>query len=95
MMEKTSVVNINNSPYQVYIGRPGKWGNPFIIGVHGNRNEVIEKYEKWIRKRPGLLADLGELKGKVLGCHCWPSRCHGDILIKLLEERDETDQHIP
>ena len=28
-----------------------------------------------------------ELEGKELGCWCKPSPCHGDILIKLLKER--------
>lgn len=25
----------------VYIGGPSKWGNPFVIGKHGTRAEVI------------------------------------------------------
>lgn len=29
----------------VYIGRGSKWGNPFVIGRHGTRAEVIAKYE--------------------------------------------------
>jgi hypothetical protein len=29
---------------RVYIGRPSKWGNPFVIGRDGSREEVIEKY---------------------------------------------------
>jgi len=27
----------------VYIGRPSKWGNPFVIGKDGDREEVIAK----------------------------------------------------
>ncbi len=40
-----TVVHCKRKTYDVYIGRPGKWGNPFEIGKDGNRAEVIEKYE--------------------------------------------------
>ena len=81
---KTTVVNkFHKVPYDVYIGRGSKWGNPFIIGKHGNREEVIKKYQEWIMTQPQLLADLHELKGKTLCCFCKPQSCHGDILAKL------------
>ncbi len=70
-------------PYDVYIGRPTKWGNPFVIGRDGTREEVIKKYEFWIQGQPELLADLHELKNKTLSCWCAPRACHGDVLIKL------------
>lgn len=73
--------------YDVYIGRGSKWGNPFKIGEHGDRDEVIRKYEDYIRNSPELLEALPELKGKVLGCWCRPKACHGDVLIKLLKEQ--------
>lgn len=84
---KTTVVNKRKEPYDVYIGRGSKWGNPFVIGKDGTREEVIAKYRKWILKRTELLNDLHELKGKTLGCFCKPQACHGDVLIKLIEER--------
>jgi hypothetical protein len=28
---------------RVYVGRPSKWGNPFVIGRDGTRDEVIAK----------------------------------------------------
>jgi hypothetical protein len=31
-------------PGAVYIGWPGKWGNPFVIGRDGTREEVVAKY---------------------------------------------------
>lgn len=71
----------------VCVDRSSKWGNPYHLGEDGNRDEVIEKYEQWIRARPELLARLGELKGKDLVCWCAPKRCHADVLLKLLEER--------
>lgn len=78
------VVNIDNEPYDVYIGRPSKYGNKFIIGIDGNRLEVIEKYEKWLKEQPELINDIKQnLKGKVLGCHCSPKKCHGDIILRI------------
>ena len=38
---------------QVYIGRPSKWGNPFVIGRDGARADVIAKYRAGISFRTG------------------------------------------
>jgi len=81
------VVNCQTESYDVYIGRPSKWGNPFKIGRDGNRAEVIEKYEAYIRKTPKLMEALPELEGKVLGCWCAPKACHGDVLVKLFKQK--------
>jgi hypothetical protein len=67
----------------VYIGRPSKWGNPFEIGKHGNRAQVISRYERWLRDNTALMAALPELRGKNLVCWCSPAPCHGDILLAL------------
>jgi len=80
---KTKVVHCKRKKFDVYIGRPSKWGNPFLIGRDGSRQEVIGKYEKHILLRPDLLNDLHDLKGKTLGCWCKPKLCHGDVLAKL------------
>ena len=82
----TSVVNIHTDPYDVLICRPSKWGNPFPITDRCPRELAIAKYEVWIRRRPDLIAALPELAGKRLGCHCHPFPCHGDVLIRLLNE---------
>lgn len=84
------IVHCKRDPHDVYIGRPSKWGNPFVIGVHGTRDEVIDQYERWIRTQSELMAALPELKDKTLGCWCSPNACHGDVLIKLLGEIDDT-----
>tara|TARA_S200002703_G_C3693184_1_gene212852 strand:- start:171 stop:461 length:291 start_codon:yes stop_codon:yes gene_type:complete len=88
----TTIVNCNETDrYDVYIGRPSKWGNPFVIGTDGTRAEVISKYKEWILSNDSLLHDLKELDGKVLGCWCKPKSCHGDILIELLQQQKKTD----
>lgn len=83
----TKVVHCKKEPYDIYIGRPSKWGNPFKIGVDGTRDEVLEKYKIYMLQNQYLKEDLKELVGKTLGCWCKPKyRCHGDILIELIEE---------
>lgn len=72
-----------NSPNHAYIGRPSPWGNPFMIGKDGTREEVIEKYREWILNNPKLQADLWTLRGRDLACWCSPKACHGDVLLEL------------
>ncbi len=67
----------------VRIDRKTKWGNPFRIGLHGDRHEVIRRYTEWILTQEHLLLCLGELRGKDLACWCCPDECHGDILLVL------------
>jgi hypothetical protein len=71
----------------VYIGRPGKWGNPFGIGKDGNRAEVIAKYRAYLEGNSALMAALPELRGKDLVCFCAPAPCHGDILLSMANDR--------
>lgn len=80
------VVHCKREPYDVYIGRPSKWGNPFTIGIDGSRDEVIQKYYDWILTQSELLSQLGEIKDKTLGCWCRPNICHGDVLKILCDE---------
>lgn len=70
----------------VYVGRPSIWGNPYLIGSDGNRDQCIEKYREYINKNKPLLARIGELKGKNLVCWCAPKACHADVLLELANE---------
>lgn len=71
----------------VYIGRGSPWGNPFVIGQHGDRATVIRKYEAEVRSLPQNIAIIKEqLKGKNLVCFCKPQACHGDILLQIANE---------
>ncbi|KKK75877.1 hypothetical protein LCGC14_2869340 [marine sediment metagenome] len=88
MHDKTTVVHNKKTPYEIYIGRPSKWGNPFKVGIHGKRGECIELYRDWIHqpKQKELFdAAQKELKGKVLGCWCSPNPCHGDVLKEIVD----------
>lgn len=83
----TRVVNRNVELYDVYIGRPSKWGNPFPLerDTPKLRDECMNKYVNWIMQQDELIEALDELKGKRLGCYCKPKRCHGDFLVFLVE----------
>lgn len=70
----------------VYVGRPTKWGNPFIVGRDGPRGVCVEMHKEYIVNAPELLSDLHELRGKDLVCFCAPRPCHADILLKLANE---------
>lgn len=60
------------------------WGNPFEIGKHGTREEVIAQYKKYVLADPLLMSQIMTLDGKVLGCWCAPKPCHGDVLIEII-----------
>lgn len=91
-MIKTKVVHCKKEKYDVYIGRPAYFGNPFEIGIDGNREEVIEKYKDWfvmqIKTNNVFRKQLDKLKGKTLGCWCKPKDCHGDIIAEYLNKND-------
>jgi len=68
----------------IYVGRPSKWGNPYIIGKDGTREEVIEKYRIKVLNTTMYVGHyLDELKGKDLICWCAPLPCHADVLLEL------------
>ncbi|MFW9871651.1 MAG: DUF4326 domain-containing protein [Candidatus Thorarchaeota archaeon] len=86
-MKETKVVHCKKENYDIYIGRPSKWGNPYKIGKDGTRKEVMKKYKNHIRTNKKLMNELSELEGKTLGCWCKPKSCHGDILVELIEKK--------
>lgn len=97
-MIKTRVVHCKKSSYDVYIGRPSKWGNPYSHkdGTTAkyrvnSRQEAIEAYRDYILNGEGkhLLEDLHELEGKTIACWCKPKPCHGDILVEIIEQRKQ------
>ena len=96
-MKSTEVVHCKRCKYDIYIGRKKSkyhFGNPFEIGKDGNRKDVIKKFRLWItkedyhdiepRRRDWIIDNMYTLKGKILGCWCFPKECHGDIYVELL-----------
>jgi hypothetical protein len=96
-MTETKLVNIkSHREYDVYIGRPSIFGNPYTHiknketraeYVVATRKEAIEKYREYLLNNPELLDKIEQLRGKTLACWCSPKSCHGDIIIEVLNKR--------
>ena len=75
----------HNDERHQYVGRPHILGNPFKIGVDGNRVQVIAKYKRYFWDRVNsdeeFLAAALEVGGKDLICWCAPLPCHADVIV--------------
>jgi hypothetical protein len=95
---KTRVVNRRRERFDVYIGRPSPFGNPFshMPGTLAKfrvatREEAITKFREWFLAQPALVERARrELKGKVLGCWCKPASCHGDVIAEIIDGERNT-----
>ena len=83
------VINLKDHPDAlkngaIRIDRETRWGNPFRIGEHGSREEVIALYRKDLHKRirsgDVSLQDLAALNRKQLACA--DGECHGEVLAR-------------
>ena len=97
--EESGIVNLHNvedidawlrDPNNRYVGRETdkfvadfKWGNPFTLKKYRSREKVLQLFEEYILGNDELKKDLGELSGKVLGCWCYPLKCHAVILRRM------------
>jgi len=72
----------------VYVGRPTKWGNPFVVKEFG-LDVAIAKYLEWLQYRIGIEPYfLDPLRGKDLACWCSLDKpCHADVILKILNEQ--------
>lgn len=70
------------------IDRRSDWGNPFVMDADGDRDTVCNSYELFFQLKLSLHIRINELKGAVLGCWCYPNRCHGDYLVQQLEKNN-------
>lgn len=68
------------------------YANPFKIGADRTREMALAEYDALWRQRLASNARhlwhkrLKKLRGKRLGCWCAPAPCHGDVLVRLLQE---------
>lgn len=68
----------------VKIDRSTKWGNPYIIGVDGTREEVVEKF------RNDTLLIAANIRRNFAGVKyvaCWCKEneiCHGDVYCEIV-----------
>jgi DNA modification methylase len=66
------------------VDRASAWGNPFVLGRDGTRDQCCDHYETYLKLKPSLRRRVPEeLRGKVLGCWCHPQRCHAHHLAAL------------
>ncbi|UCG52923.1 MAG: DUF4326 domain-containing protein [Candidatus Latescibacterota bacterium] len=77
-------------PETVYVGRPTRWGNPFLVGDVFTRMQAVAAYrsyiETMIESKPEIY-DLGQLRGKNLACWCPLNQpCHADVLLELARQ---------
>ena len=91
--------------HNIYCGRSrslnsGPFGNPFIIGKDGNRDQVCDQFEEYLNTRTDdhpLIRELQKLyeliketdNTVVLRCYCSPKRCHAESIKKWLLKKDE------
>ena len=68
----------------IYIGRPSKWGNQFVVGPGITRADAIRLHQEWVWSHPEVIEQIkAELCGQHLICWCAPRKCHGDILLAI------------
>jgi hypothetical protein len=100
-MSSTKVVNIHKKEeYDVYIGRAGKgqdgyYGNPIPLGPAG-RDACVAEYRTYFYNRIATDLEFKEsiegLRGKRLGCFCYPKCCHGMVIVEYLDGVSVADQ---
>lgn len=93
----TEVIHIRDrQPGDIYIGRGGHgesgyFGNPFLVGRDGTREEVLLQFQAYFLVRvahdPDYRKAVKRLRDKRLVCFCKPKACHGDILAKYADRR--------
>ena len=81
-------------PNTVYVGRPTKWGNTFLVGPY-ERQDAIALFRKWLEAHPELVEDARrELRVKDLACWCpLDQPCHADVLLEIANE--EVGEQLP
>ena len=76
----------------IRIDRSSPFGNPYEMPGDGDRDKVCESFSLYFQRKFSLHSQVKDLAGKVLGCWCYPQRCHGDHLISLSsQEGDNAD----
>lgn len=79
--DKNLIAWAESQGLMIRIDRSSKYGNPFVMGQDGDRDFVCDAFEThYLPHKQSIKNDFGKLKGKVLVCHCYPERCHGNRL---------------
>ena len=77
-------------PNAVYVGRPTKWGNPYLVQPLSGmtRQDAVQAYLHHINGNlwtsPNKQEIRDELRGKDLACWCpLDQPCHADVLLEI------------
>ena len=83
-----AVTNLKDAVrHAVRVDRHTPWGNPFLIGPDGDRDQVCDLFAVYAKWRLTIQPDwLKPLIGKHLACHCHPKRCHAETLLELANQ---------
>ncbi|RVI02590.1 DUF4326 domain-containing protein [Sinorhizobium meliloti] len=89
----------------VHVGRPGPWGNPFVVGKHGDAAYCVDLYKALLagllrvgadpdtkaleRTRRFVAENVDELRGKNLACWCRPGAPCHADVLIAVANRDE------
>lgn len=86
---------VNGLP-AVSVARPGKWGNPFVIGRSaGESGEIVADAADAVRRFRDMIEEefagvnvplieaVAALRGKNLACWCKEGPCHADVLLEI------------
>lgn len=69
-------------PNTVSVSRPGPWGNPYAVGVHGDAAQCVQLYRGLVARFPSVA--FTDLRGKNLACWCALDKpCHADVLLEI------------
>lgn len=91
-------------PNTVYVGRPTKWGNPFVVGKPGgaytpmvqDQRHAWQLFKSVASDKPELVkAARSELRGKNLACFCplptdpyQDDCCHAAVLLEIANAQE-------
>ncbi len=71
----------------VVVARPSRWGNPFRIGIDGDRTRCVSLYRDALARcelRFTVDDVRRELAGRDLACWCpLDGPCHADVLLEV------------
>lgn len=83
----------------VKVDRTTQWGNPFVVGKHGTREECVRLFmllmagniclstgnaEEQVKCYRYVSRHRRSLRGKNLACWCPPGKpCHADVLLEI------------
>lgn len=88
----------------IYIGRGSPLGNPFVMQSEEDRDFVCDKYQEWfdtqinqknevVLKELRRIYNIAKYQDVILGCYCYPKRCHGETIKRFLDKYLDKEKH--